>query len=523
MNSAATTSVLLIHPPTVRACEPPAGIAMLAGALRAEGVGCCLWDANLEGQLTLIREFPASAASDTWTKRALRDRCDHLRRMRDGTAFENPDTYRRIVGDLDRLLGKGPWSRSGRRLGLVDATDDRLQPTRSTDLLRAAGQPLDDPFVSALRQRLEEILRVEDPGVIGISLNYLSQALSAFAFAGLIRRIAPRVRLVAGGGLVTTWMSRPGWRSPFGDLFDDLVPGPGEVALMNIIKNIKCPSIEPGARAPVETAAAAFDLLPVRDYVSPGVILPVSASSGCYWRRCSFCPEKAEGNAWRPADHGELLQGMHGMTERMRPRLIHWLDNALSPAFMNALIGSPPGVPWFGFARFEPFLAESGVAEELKRSGCAMLQLGLESGDQGVLDALGKGIRLDVAEDILEKLHRAGIGTYVYLLFGTPAEDETAARRTLDWVARRAGTIDFLNLAIFNLPAYAAEAAALEVRPFSDGDLPLYLEFVHPRGWNRGLVRRFLDGTFRRDEAIRSILRRDPPFFTSSHAPFFIQ
>lgn len=521
MTSVAAASVVLIHPPTVRACEPPAGIAMLAGALRAAGVKCHLWDANLEGQLVLIREFPVSVAADTWTKRAARDCDEHLRRMRDGTAFDNPDTYRRIVGDLNRLLEKGPWSGNGRHLGLVDATDERLQPTRSGDLLRAAERHREDPFVAVLGARLERMLDEKKPCVIGISLNYLSQALSAFAFAGLIRRIAPRARLVVGGGLVTTWMSRPEWKSPFGGLFDDLVPGPGEAALVRFVKEtMRDDGAMPVSGMPADEEAA-FDLLPMGDYLSPGPVLPLSASSGCYWRGCSFCPEKAEGNPWRPADRERLLREVRRLADGLEPRLIHWLDNALSPAFLKGLIERPPGVPWYGFARFEPFLAEPGVAEDLRHSGCSMLQLGLESGDQAVLDALGKSISLDVAAEILEHLHRAGIGTYVYLLFGTPAEDETAARRTLDWIARRAGMIDFLNLAIFNLPVCAEDAAGLDVRPFSEGDLPLYLEFAHPRGWNRGAVRRFLDAEFRRHEAIRPILRRDPPFFTSSHAPFF--
>ena len=52
-----------------------------------------------------------------------------------------------------------------------------------------------------------------------------------------------------------------------------------------------------------------------------------------------------------------------------------------------------------------------------------MLKLGLESGDQGLLDALGKGINLGTAAQALAALTAAGIGTYVYLLFGTPKED----------------------------------------------------------------------------------------------------
>ncbi|HOY65788.1 MAG TPA: radical SAM protein [Candidatus Ozemobacteraceae bacterium] len=513
--------VLLIHPPTVRACEPPAGVALLAGAVRAAGFGCRIWDANLEGQLALLRGFDAADAADTWTRRAVRDRDDHLRRLRDGSAFRNPDTYRRIVGDLDRLLANGPWNASGRRLGLVDATDDRLSPTRSVDLMHAAAEPLDDPYIRALRPRLDELLGGEEPRVIGISLNYLSQALSAFAFAGLVRRLAPRARLVAGGGLVTTWMSRPGWVNPFGGLFDDLVAGPGEKRFIDIIKSAIDDSVAADAAVCGE-AIAAFDLLPTADYLSPVPVLPVSASSGCYWRSCSFCPEKAEGNPFRPADREVLLRNVKNISEYMKPGILHWLDNALSPVLLRELAGRSAGTPWFGFARFEPLLAEPGMAAALRRSGCVMLQLGLESGDQGVLDALGKGIRLETAEAVLRELHRAGIGTYVYLLFGTPVEDERAARRTLDWVAARAGTIDFLNLAIFNLPLGAPEAAALDVRPFSEGDLPLYLEFAHPHGWHRGPVRRFLEAEFRRHPAIRPILHRDPPFFTSSHAPFFV-
>ncbi|HAM50851.1 MAG TPA: radical SAM protein, partial [Nitrospiraceae bacterium] len=73
---------------------------------------------------------------------------------------------------------------------------------------------------------------------------------------------------------------------------------------------------------------------------------------------------------------------------------------------------------------------------------------GIESGDQNVLDALEKGISVEVASMVLKNLKKAGIATYVYLLFGTPAEDETAARKTLEFTAQHCNSIDFLNLAI---------------------------------------------------------------------------
>jgi hypothetical protein len=122
----------------------------------------------------------------------------------------------------------------------------------------------------------------------------------------------------------------------------------------------------------------------------------------------------------------------------------------------------------------------------------------------------------------LDTIHGAGIATYVHLLFGTPPENETRARRTLEFTQRHATSIDFLNLAIFNLPAYGDEAASLETVDFYEGDLSLYREFNHPQGWNRDRVRRFLSKTFKKPAAIRTILNNDPPFFTSNHAPFLI-
>ena len=98
---------------------------------------------------------------------------------------------------------------------------------------------------------------------------------------------------------------------------------------------------------------------------------------------------------------------------------------------LRALADSPPGVPWYGFARVGRELADGDFCVALKRSGCVMLQLGLESGDQGVLDALQKGVEIETASQVLKNLQKAGIATYVYLLFGAPPETVTEARRTL--------------------------------------------------------------------------------------------
>ncbi len=67
-------------------------------------------------------------------------------------------------------------------------------------------------------------------------------------------------------------------------------------------------------------------------YLSPGLVLPYSASKGCRWGRCTFCPEKAEGNAYSALVVPMILSEIDRLVLSENPRLIHFLDNAMSPA-----------------------------------------------------------------------------------------------------------------------------------------------------------------------------------------------
>lgn len=498
--------MLLIFPPIAKACEPPAGIARLAGALQANNIPCRLWDANLEGQLWLLEQPPQ--ADDTWSRRAARHRQRNLALLRSQDTYRNMDRYPTAVRDLNRLLAMAGTA-TATVPGLADYRHADRSPLRSSDLLWAAEHPQQNPFFPFFNQRLPQLLA----GVssVGISLNYLSQALTSFALIGLLRQQYPQLKIVLGGGLVGSWLARPDWRSPFRGLVDQLIAGPGEGPLLELL----------GATQPVSNRLPAYDQLPLQEYLSPGLILPYSTAAGCWWNRCSFCPERAEGNRYQPLPAQQALNELQTLVARHRPRLLHLLDNALSPALLRLMAENPPGAPWYAFARFDEQLADLEFCRALRASGCVMLKLGLESGDQGVLDRLSKGIELGVASRVLENFAKVGIGVYCYLLFGTPAEDEAAARRTQGFVASHAGQIGFLNLAIFNMPAFGDEAAEYATEPFYEGDLQLYTSFRHPLGWERGLVRRFLSHDFVRHPSIAPIVRRDPPLFTSNHAGFF--
>lgn len=502
--------MLLIFPPVAKACEPPAGISRLAGFLRGNNQECTIWDANLEGQLYLLKQKQSPV--DTWSKRAWKHIESNLEKLKKQQFYDNNDRYQRAARDINRALTQS-CTDFDINISLADYQDARLSPHRSRDLLRCAENYKNNIFYPFFKKQLPELLAGQSDPWIGISINYLSQAIPAFALAGFVKKEYPTLKIVAGGGLVTSWLRSPCWSNPFTELFTHLIAGPGEESLLRILSHTSSPCYHPPD----------FTGLPLDKYLAPGLILPYNGSTGCYWNRCSFCPEKAEGNPYKTLPSEQIIKDLHALVDRYKPGLIHMLDNAVAPSLMKHMIREPVGVPWYGFARVSRELGDPEFCRNLKDSGCVMLKLGIESGCQEVLDAMDKGINLELVEKALCALKKAGIATYVYLLFGTPSETIDKARKTLEFTIRNADGISFLNLAVFNLPRYSAECNTLEIKNFSDGDLGLYSDFRHPLGWNRKEVRKFLSTEFKTHPVVRQIIQKDPPFFTSNHAPLLAQ
>ncbi len=507
----APRAILLIHPPVAKPGEPPAGMAKLVHTLQTNGVDCRLYDASLDGLLGLL-DAPLTA-EDTWTRRALAHRRTNIESLRNPTLYTNPDRYKRAVMDVNRVIAMA-GQRFRTTVSLANYADPKLSPVRSRDLIRAAENVEQNPFYPVFSQRLREYFETSEPDIIGLSINFMSQALGAFAIIGFIRKHLPGKIIVCGGGLITSWMSIPGFDNPFHGLVDELVSGPGEARLAYL-----CTGKILG-----ETPVTGYDfsLLETERYLSPRPVLPYATTRGCWWKKCSFCPEKAEDSRYRSTIPESVTAELLQKTAGENFGLIHFLDNALPPRLLSHLCAHPLPVPWYGFARITHHLTDESFVRGLRQSGCVMLKLGVESGDQSVLDAMHKGNNLEMTAKALHTLNRAGIATYVYLLFGTPSEDEAAAEKTLIFTLENAAAIDFLNLAIFNLPAYSLEADDYETVAFYEGDLSLYREFVHPKGWNRDRVRRFLSQRFKKPATIRKIINNDPPFFTSNHAPFLV-
>ncbi|MEN8264322.1 MAG: radical SAM protein [Nitrospirota bacterium] len=504
--------MILVHPPVAKPSEPPAGIAKLSGTLSSHGINHTVLDANLEALLYIIgnTHLEGNTKYGKWTERAIRNITGNHLSIKALHVYQNIDRYKRAVTDLNHAVGQ--WEKNRGFPGIANYRHKDLSPLRSDDLLQAAECPEENPYYPYFSRRLISLIEESPFRIVGFSLNYLSQALCTFAMIGCIKKYFPEISFVLGGGLVTSWLKNPDWQNPFKGFVDHLIAGPGESALLDILgadniqKERSCPD---------------YALLPFDDYLAPGRILPYSASSGCYWNKCSFCPERSENNPYIPVPADRALNELGRLIMQTGPSLVHLLDNAVSTPLLRSMAEKHRAVPWYGFARISDLLTDIDFCRALKKSGCVMLKMGLESGDQDVLDKMHKGIDIATASRALKTLKEAGIATYVYLILGTPAETLQAARKTLEFVVAHKDEIGFLNAAIFNMPVCGPEVSRVETRSFYECDLSLYTDFLHPQGWDRKEVRLFLDNEFKRHRVVSGILKQDPPIFTSNHAPFF--
>lgn len=529
------TDVLLIQPPALKPAEPPLALAILLSHLRSQGLSAEAIDANLDAYLYLLEgerlATRAGKVDETNLSRALRHRSASLQLLRSAAATQNFDRYSTAVRYLNRLLALWNSANGDERLTLGDYQHAGLSPFNPADLAQVANGQAVTLFADYFRDELLPQINTLQPRTIAISINFLHQALPAFELAGLLKRSLPDTLLVAGGGLITSWqepLKHLDLRLP---AFDHLVFGPGETALTSLAKR-EADHDYALADATTISFAPDFSFARFSEYFSPQPVLPLSTTRGCYWQRCLFCPEAAAPVHPYTASHlAELPDLMRQLAKSHGIRHIQLTDNAIPVNMLKVLADHANGleaINWFGFVRFETILEDAAFVSRLAQSGCRMLQLGLESGSQRVLDRLGKGVRLDSAAKILANLAAAGIASFVYIMLGTPGENEDDAEQTLAFLERHAAEIGFLNLAIMNLPRASGLLDSPEqhgiktAEPIVDNlPLGLYQKFHPDSEWNRAAARRFLERRLLGSAAIRTIVNRTPPLFTSNHAVFF--
>ncbi len=489
---------LVISPPVTTPSEPPSGAFLLAGALKARGFSAPLLDLSLEFFDRLFAGM--SGANNISSSLAC------LRNSREGFT---PSRHRTASGVLHSALVRSRCDLGGWKPTLMDLAPpcDPHSPLEMLALSRSGGNPFEPLWSYAM-----DVIASVQPHRILVSVSYLSQLAAAIDLCVYLegRGVRPEV----GGSLPNSLRTTGTGAGLLERAFPSVAYGDGSCLVGE----------EPGTML---SRVVYPDMQGDTDWISPHPVIPFTLSTGCWWNRCLFCPDRdTPWSASGAESLGMFLDSIPRFAGR-RP-VLHLLDSAVPPAALRRALPvlKSSGAAFFCFARPGRELLESCPPGELADSGCLLLQLGAESASAGLLGRYGKGFGPDEWEMVTREVASGGIRTYLYLLFGLPGETGADRSLTVERIASLGDSVDFLNLSIFNLPrncelASRADEFGMELPPRSgrgaDGRIALYSEFTEGGVAPRREARLFLAGEAAGEPAFRSAALRTPRWFRAAH------
>jgi len=471
---------------------------MLASALRGHGFDAAMLDLSLAFYSrhfdTTPQPGPVNAA------------LDYLKNAKEGY---DPERHRNCAGILHNDLKRFETICANWKLTAMD-----IAPPVPVHHPSALAQQLirSDPFADLWARSLQPVLEQRRPGRVVISLAYLSQLAATLSLVRFLEHAG--IQPIVGGSLPRSLHAT----------------GSGLQALARVLPHL---DLSNGSTLIAAAEQPDFlhrlhwpELLCDRDYLSAQPVVPLALSTGCYWKKCRFCPDRSMPfHAVPDTAVDEFLRSIPEPIRNAVP-MIHLLDSAIPPSSLRAFcpIARQHGVRFYGFARPENAFLNDRMLRDAADSGCRMLQFGVESGSGELLNRFDKGIDPARSQKILAAAAMEGIRTYVYMLFGLPGETATDRAATLALLRDNTPFVDFLNLSIFNLPVTSdideqAAAMHMDISGYTaDEDaICLYRPFRVNGTDHRRTARDFIHNELLMEPAIRRIHRQTPRWFRAAH------
>ena len=302
---------------------------------------------------------------------------------------------------------------------------------------------------------LERLLENEPkPICLGISVISGDQVFSA---ARLSRHFHGRIPIVWGGPHATLFSA-----STLGFPYVDyVVVGEGEEAFLDLLDFLTTGGPEPKSVASKSSQNASYNVFAnfpnvvdtyYADYPIPrsyfcrrdgfARALAIETSRGCP-HRCAFCHNSAQRAHYRFKPAQVVIRSIastravHDIDGIVFQEDNFFVNNQRAMAIMEYLTCAPR-IGWKANGRVNYFvrhLKDRDFMQALTSSGCAVLQFGVESGSQRVLDAIHKDISLDQVVEM-----NRGLASYPFrirynFIVGFPGETEADRKATLSLAA----------------------------------------------------------------------------------------
>ncbi len=444
----------LVFPPMTMPTSPPLGVAMLKGYIQRE-----------------LPEWKVTVLDlNIWCFRFL---LDSIERNEIGLTDE---FYNRMGTNRQTLL---------RAVATFSGLDDETFYTRPAvyDQLGEAFINFTDAFCDILEKEcaawektgeLSPILRAlteqildTQPEVVGMSMIF-SQQLPIGAMLGRFLRTQYQLKVFFGGSCFTEGVEH--FMNWYPEAADVIVTGDGEGPLKQLLMREGRADEVPGTfyrqqgavlRVPPSFekdidafGAPDFSDVDFKSYFSPRPVAALLLSRGCYWRKCTFCVHYfSAGDTYRLHSLDNVIAMLRGMVAQ-GVRHFSFVDEMIAPGHFvrlaQAIKAAKLDIAYYALSKpNKTFTPE--VLQEMAESGCKYILWGLESGNQRVLDLMGKGTKTGEVAQVLRNAHAAGIANHVYVICGFPTETHSEFADTVYFLDQNKDYISAIHRSVFSL------------------------------------------------------------------------
>ena len=312
--------------------------------------------------------------------------------------------------------------------------------------------------------------------LIGISISSSTQLLSALTLSKMLKeqiKNPRKTKILLGGNYISRIVDAVEKQNDFLNKFCDyVIYEEGERAIRELIEAImrkrplkdvssllyldkdnkvqknekKCPTLLTKL-PPIDLAG--YDL---KKYFLPEIIMPIQASRGCYWKKCTFC-DHFFGQTYNVKDVDKLINEIKNLQDKYNINNFEFTDEAMTPDFLKKfsekIIENNLKINWYCDLRLEDINEE--VFKNAYKAGLKMVLWGFESGSKRIMDLINKGIDTDKRYEILKRASDAGIFNFAYVFTGFPTESYEEAFETINAICNNTDIIHAFGKSVFTM------------------------------------------------------------------------
>jgi anaerobic magnesium-protoporphyrin IX monomethyl ester cyclase len=367
--------------------------------------------------------------------------------------------------------------KAGYEVEVLDAFQTDL-PFRKIGYVTEVGIPYD---------RIGDEIRRGKPDIVGIANPFTCQVEHSIKVADIVKEIDPSVLTIVGGPHISVMPTDFLEKAKNVDI---AVIGEGEYAMHDIAKffegkkkitdiqgiahrkdgKVVLNAPRPFLKDLDELPYPAYHLVDMEQYLNPKKVeyrsfqdraLSMITSRGCPFN-CSFCSVHLHmGNMFRAHSVDYVVDHLELVVDKYRVKTIYFEDDNLTldlkrfESICDKIIERDLRFSWETPNGVRADCLNLNLLKKMKKSGCQSVFVGVESGDQYVLDnIIDKSLKLVDVVKFAKNCKKIGLKTGAFYIIGFPGEKKENMKNTVDFALMLKRKYDVGMHLLFATPSY---------------------------------------------------------------------